>query len=217
MDNDDRRRLASRIAQLVHGTTAPLTAWGEYFLDPEKQQADPKLAAQAFSIYFMSLYDVAELSMSHRLPKIAVEARAMGHNDIALQAEIFESKSGFALELLLTVPENLQIFVKFCRDTFVHGPLTNYSNDRVSTKIARNGKIDTPTFPRYEFDARCRPYLGSNGDFGPALSEAARLTVAQRRWIDEIQGLQCDPNELRAALIRGAVPFPWKSNFPKKP
>ncbi len=206
----DRNRLAGQIVQLVHGTTAPLRAWGRFFLDSEAQRRDPELAAQAFSIYFVSLFDVSDLSRNDRLPKIADEARRLGHGDLGLSADIFAEKSRYAAKVLSMVPRDLQLVVRFFRDSCVHGPLGNYSRDSISIKFAENDEIKSTNISKGEFGNLLEKITKEHGDLGLALSQAATLTIGHPSWLDEIEELIVDPNKLKQALAIGAIPFPWK-------
>ncbi|MEX5729879.1 hypothetical protein Ga0609869_003232 [Rhodovulum iodosum] len=208
-DSKEKVRISHGMAQLVSGATIPLRAWGRFFLDPTTTD-DQELRAQAFSIYFCSLYDIFEAS-ERGLPRLVDEARQKGFDTLGMNGEILAVKAQFAGKLLSLVSTDLQLTVRYARDQWVHGFLNNYSQRNVKVKLVKDLRIDSKEFSWDEFQSRFSESVRSHGGIGQALSQAAKIMVSHPKWIMEIDTLSSDPGEVAEALMKDCILLPFST------
>lgn len=207
----EKHRIVSAIVQITHGATNPLSIWGPYFSDTQKQHEDNLLSQAAFAIYFCTLYDVFDAG-TRRLPILKNEARAGGYKGIAISCHTLGKQLAFSGDILSKVPLTVQMCVRYYRDQWVHGPLGNYFRESdIRVKLVEDLEFvptDQCVLDFHDFHKTVEKISAEyNGPAG-VLSKAAEAISTHQDWLKQIEHLNCPPDELYRSLMQDSVISP---------
>ncbi len=203
MATREKKLIVRALAEVIYGTTMPITTWGPLVFSNPKSDLAMHARVATFPILFGCIRDMVEAGPKRVLP-IAKEARKAGFNTLGMNADIFSERCNLALPILEMFNEEEQILLALLRDRLVHGYLSGTSNQHRTVKVTRDHKVVKAQFDRDTLDQIVKSYFSNNDlvEINPMIN---RISTTFADYVSKIEEYNVPIHDLTQALMEDCI------------